>query len=161
MLVCFMMTESTKTNTGESSRTTTQMRISEIVFDRITDRKLDENNYLQQKQVIEIYVAGQGKTSHLLADSPVPITNGWTLDDNILLHQILAMMELKIQDLVLHCINVKKLWGFLRIFMEEAATSTEFMILYKSCFERNRMADPWTIATASLIAWQRSFDRYF
>jgi len=38
---------------------TTQTRISEIVSDKITDQKLDENNYLQWNRVIEIYVTGR------------------------------------------------------------------------------------------------------
>ena len=63
-----MMADSTETKTGEPSGTTTQTRISEIVSSRITDRKFDENNYLQWKRVIEFYVAGGEKTSHLLAD---------------------------------------------------------------------------------------------
>jgi len=94
-----MMADSTETKTGESNRMTTQTR---IVSGRITDRKFDENNYLQWKRVIEIYVAGEGKTSHLLVDPPTLVTDAWTLDDNILLHQILTMMEPKIQNLV-HC----------------------------------------------------------
>ena len=48
-------------------------------------------------QVIEIYVAGRGKTSHLLVDPPTLVTDVWTLDDNILLHQILTTMERKIR----------------------------------------------------------------
>jgi len=43
---CLMMVGYVETKTGESSGTTTQRRISEIVSGRITDRKLDENNYL-------------------------------------------------------------------------------------------------------------------
>ena len=41
-----MMDESIETKTGESSGITTQTKISEIVFGKITDRKLNENNYL-------------------------------------------------------------------------------------------------------------------
>ena len=39
--------------------------------------------------------------------------DAWTLDDNVLLYQILTMKP-KIQDLVLHCITVKELWWFLK-----------------------------------------------
>ena len=42
-----MMVECTETKGGESSETMSQMRISEIVFNMITDRKLDGNNYVQ------------------------------------------------------------------------------------------------------------------
>ena len=41
-----MMVEYAKTKASKSSETTTQTRISEIVFDMITYWKLDENNYL-------------------------------------------------------------------------------------------------------------------
>jgi len=61
---------------------------------------------LQWKQMIEIYVVGREKTNHLLADPP-KVKDARTLDDNVLLHQILTTMELKIQDLVLHCMTVK------------------------------------------------------
>ena len=44
--VFIMMAEYTETKVGESSRTTAQTRISEIVSSKITNRKLDENNYL-------------------------------------------------------------------------------------------------------------------
>jgi len=90
-----------------------QTRVSELFSGRITDRKLDGNNYLQWKRVVEIYVASRGKTSHLSADPPTPTTDSWTLDDNVLLHQILTSMVPKIQDLVLHCLTVKELWAFL------------------------------------------------
>ena len=50
----------------------------------------------------------------MLADLLTLVTDAWTLDDNILLHQILTMMELKIPDFVLHCMTVKELWCFLR-----------------------------------------------
>jgi len=59
-------------------------------------------------------VAGRENTSHLLAKPPTPVTYAWTLANNILLFQILTSMKLKIQDLVLHCMTVKELWGFLR-----------------------------------------------
>jgi len=36
------------------------------------------------------YAVDREKTSHLLADLPTPVTDAWTLDDNILLHQILT-----------------------------------------------------------------------
>ena len=65
-----MMADFTEIKTGEPCGTTTQTRISEIVLGRITDQKLDENNYLHWKRIIEIYVAGREKTSHLLADLP-------------------------------------------------------------------------------------------
>jgi len=60
-------------------------------------------------------VADRGKTSHLLGDSPTPVTDAWTLDsldDNIILFQMLITMEPKIQDLVLHCMTVKELCDF-------------------------------------------------
>ena len=113
-----MMADSTETKTGESNRTMTQMRISEIVFGKISDRKLDENNYLQWKWVIDIYMAGREKTSYLSADPFIPVTNASTLDDNVLLHQILTTIEPKIQDLVLHCMIVKELWCFLKDLYE-------------------------------------------
>ena len=59
-------------------------------------------------------LCGWSWTSHLLADPPTPVTDVWTLDNNVLLHQILITIELKIQDLVLHCMTMKKLWCFLR-----------------------------------------------
>ena len=52
----------------------------------ITDWKLDGNNYLQWKRLIEIYVVGREKTSYLLADSLSLVTDDWTLDDNGLVH---------------------------------------------------------------------------
>ena len=58
-------------------------------------------------------MAIRGKTSHLLVDPPIPVIDAWTLDDNILLYQILTTMEPKIQNLVLHCLTVKKVWSFL------------------------------------------------
>ena len=64
--------------------------------------------------MIEIYVAGRGKTKHLLVDPPTLMTDDWTLDDNVLLLHILNTMEPKIQDSVLHCIIVKELWCFLK-----------------------------------------------
>ena len=70
-----MIVESIKTKASESSGTTAQTKISEIVSGRITNRKLDENNYLQWKWVIEIYVASHRKTSQLLADHLTPVTN--------------------------------------------------------------------------------------
>ena len=88
-----MMAASTETTVGKSSGTTAQTRISEIISDRITERKLKGNNYLQLKWVIEIYVVGREKTSHLLADPPTPVTDAWT-----------STMESKIKDLVLHCV---------------------------------------------------------
>ena len=66
--ICFMMVEYTEIKVHESSGMKTQTRIYEIVFGRITDWKLDGNNYLQWKRVIEIYVVGRRKTSHLLTD---------------------------------------------------------------------------------------------
>jgi len=42
-----MMADSTETKTCESSETTTQTRISDIVSGKITDRKLDGNNYVK------------------------------------------------------------------------------------------------------------------
>ena len=72
------------------------MKIFEIVSDRITDQKLDRNNYLHWKWVIDIYVTGREKTSHLLADPPTLVTDAWTLDDNILIHQILTTIGLKV-----------------------------------------------------------------
>lgn len=54
-------------------------------------------------------MAGREKTSHLLADLPTPVTDTWILEDINLVHQILTAMEPKIQDLVLHCMTVKKL----------------------------------------------------
>ena len=63
---------------------------------------------MQWKRVIEIYVAGREKTSHLLADSPTPVMDDWTLDDNIVLHQILTTVEPKIEDKVLHCMTMKE-----------------------------------------------------
>jgi len=54
-----MMDDFTETKTRESSGTMTQIRISEIVSGKITDWKLDENNYLQWKRVIEIYVTSR------------------------------------------------------------------------------------------------------
>ena len=42
------------------------------------------------------------------------MTNAWTLNDNVLIHQILTTMKPKIQDLVLHCITVKELQCFLK-----------------------------------------------
>ena len=111
--ICFIVVESIETKVGESSETTAQTRISEIVFYKITCQKLDGNNYLQWKRVLS-YVAGRGKTSHLLVDSPTPLTNPWTLEANNLLHQILTTIEPKIQDLVFHYVIVKELWYFLR-----------------------------------------------
>ena len=64
------------------------------------------------ERVIEIYMAGREKTSHLLVDPPTSVTDVWTLDDNVLLYQILTTMEPKIQDLV--CMIVKELWYFLK-----------------------------------------------
>ena len=58
-------------------------------------------------------MAGLKKTSQMLAEPPTPVTDAWTLDDNIIQHQISTMMELKIQVLVLHCMTVKELWCFL------------------------------------------------
>jgi len=92
------MADSTKTKTGESSGMTIQMRISEMISDRITDRKLD-GIITCSEMVIEIYVAGREKTNHLLVDSPILVTDACTLNDNILLHQIMTMMKLNIQDL--------------------------------------------------------------
>jgi len=40
------MNDSTKIKMGESSRTMAQMKISEIVSSKITNRKVDGNNYL-------------------------------------------------------------------------------------------------------------------
>ena len=37
------------------------------------------NNYLQCKWVIEIYMGGREKTSHLLADPFTLVIDGWTL----------------------------------------------------------------------------------
>ena len=62
------------------------------------------------------------KTNHLLADPLTPVTDAWTLKDNNLLHQVLTTMELKVQDVVLHCVTVKELWCFLST--EKAAIST-------------------------------------
>jgi len=42
----FVMNDSTKIKMGESSRTMAQMKISEIVSSKITNRKVDGNNYL-------------------------------------------------------------------------------------------------------------------
>ena len=50
-----MMVDSTETKTGESSGMMAQTRIFKIVSGKITDQKLDGNNYLQWKRVIEIY----------------------------------------------------------------------------------------------------------
>jgi len=63
--------------------------------------------------VIEIYVVGREKTSHLLADSLTLVTDAWTLEDNNLLHQVLTTIEPKIQDLVLRCVIMKLLWCLL------------------------------------------------
>ena len=84
--VYFMMADSAETKSSESSGTTAQTRISEIVSCNITDRKLDENNYLQWKRLIKIYVVGREKTSYLLADFFSLVTDDWTLDDNVLLY---------------------------------------------------------------------------
>ena len=65
--VCFVTTE---IKMGEFIGMTAQTKIFEIVLGRITDQKLDENNYLYWKRIIEIYVAGREKTSHLLVDLP-------------------------------------------------------------------------------------------
>lgn len=75
-------------------------RVFEIFFSKIIDQKLDGNNYLQWKCVIDIYVVSPRK-SNLLMDPPALTTDAWTQDDIVLLHQILTSMELKIQDLVL------------------------------------------------------------
>jgi len=40
------MADSTETKAGESSGTIAQTKISEIVFERITNWKFDGNNYL-------------------------------------------------------------------------------------------------------------------
>ena len=69
---------------------------------------------MQWKWVIEINVIGREKTSHLFADPPPLVTDTSTLDDNVLLHQILTTIEPKIQDLILHCITMKELWCFLK-----------------------------------------------
>ena len=58
-------------------------------------------------------MAGCGKTSHLSAGPPTLVTDARTLEDSNLLHQVLSMMEPKIQELVFHCVGVKELWCFL------------------------------------------------
>ena len=62
-----MMAESTKTKAGKSSGTTSYQEFLRV-SGRITNQKLDGNNYLQLQWVTEIYVAGREKISHLLAE---------------------------------------------------------------------------------------------
>jgi len=59
--------------------------------------------------MIQIYVAGQEKISHLLVDPSTPTTDDWTLDDIVILHQILTTMEPKIYNLVFRCMTMKEL----------------------------------------------------
>jgi len=63
-------------------------------------------------------VTDRRKTIHLMVDPPTPVTDAWTLDDNVLLRQILTTIEPRIHDLILHCMTVKELRYFLRDLYE-------------------------------------------
>ena len=77
-------------------------------------------------------MASRGKTSHLLANPPTPVTDAWTLDDNILLYQVLTTIEPKIQDLILHCMIVMELWCFLcELYGESNNISKAYDVIQK------------------------------
>ena len=103
------------------------------------------------KRVIEINMAGRGKTCHFLVDPHTPVTNAWTLNDNILLHHLLTTMEPKIQDLILHCMTVKELWCFLRDLYGGSININRAYGVIQELFQKNRMVSAWMIITASSI----------
>ena len=121
------------------------------VYDRITYQKLDENNYWQRKRVIEVYVLGWEKVSHLLADPPTPVIDA-SLEDNNLLYHVLTMMKPTIQDLILHCMTVKELWCFLRELYRGSLNISMTYDIIQELFGRSRTASPWLIIRASSIA---------
>ena len=90
---------------------------------------------MQWKRVIEIHIVDRGKTSHLLADYPTPVTDAWILDDNILLHHILITMKPKIQDLALHYITVKELSCFLWDLYEGRSNINRAYNIIQNCLE--------------------------
>ena len=59
--------------------------ISVFVSGKITDRKLNDENFLQWKQVVEIYVTGRAKNYHLTDDPPDSKTQTWRQDVALLL----------------------------------------------------------------------------
>ena len=42
--------------------------VPEFITSKITDRKLNRDNYLQQREIVEINLTGRGKTSHMYMD---------------------------------------------------------------------------------------------
>lgn len=51
--------------------------VSEFLSSKIVNRKLDGNNYLQGRKIIEINLISRGKKSHLYEDPPSSTKNEW------------------------------------------------------------------------------------
>jgi len=54
-----------------------KLSISKFVSEKITDRKLNNGNFLQWKRVVEIYVTGKDKDHHLSGYPPNAKTQTW------------------------------------------------------------------------------------
>ena len=42
--------------------------VPKFITSKITDKKLNRDNYLQQREIVEINLTGHGKTSHMYMD---------------------------------------------------------------------------------------------
>ena len=42
--------------------------VPKFITSKITDKKLNRDNYLQQREIVEINLTGRGKTSHMYID---------------------------------------------------------------------------------------------
>ena len=51
--------------------------ISEFITSKIIDRKLNGDNYLQQRKIVEINLTGHEKKNYLYTDPPCSKTDEW------------------------------------------------------------------------------------
>ena len=93
--------------------------VPEFINNKITNRKLNVDNYIQWSKIVEINFTGRGKKSRLYTYSLSSKTDEWECEDFALFGQLLNIMELKIKDLVMHTSTLKEMWNYLEELYSE------------------------------------------
>src|SRR5262249_53337319 len=122
--------------------------LSEIVpaLSKITDHKLNDNNFLAWSKTIKVYLHSIDKDDHLLQEPPTDATRQvWLRDDARLFLQIRNSIDSEVIGLINHCEFVKELMDYLEFLFSDKGNVSRIYEVFKAFYRAEKKAKSLTV----------------
>ncbi|XP_068642156.1 uncharacterized protein [Aristolochia californica] len=105
---------------------------------QITTIRLNGSNYVNWSRSVLMYLRARRMAKYINDDPPVPVTEDWVAEDNLVMTWLVNSMESRFSDQILSCNTAKAMWTTLASILSQESNLSSIYELYMKFFNMKR-----------------------